>query len=98
MKYYLGVSSLDGGGVFYFNLNNVSFIRMTHVHTESKAWKTYIEYCEQRDMKPCDKAYFLVLGTNVRKKESFLISNRKRLRIIERMKDHLCADLVEEEE
>ena len=93
-KMYFGVSSLIGGGVFYFNIEQVSTVRIVHCHKESKMFQTYLEMCEDKGIEPCKNVYFLNVGAKGAK-ESFLISETKRKNLIKKMK-HVMFELPDE--
>ena len=84
-KMYLGVSSLIGGGVFYFNLSTITTIRIVHVHKKSKSYLAYLEKCEDANKEPQKNIYFLTVGGKGQK-ETFLITDKKRKMIISRLK------------
>ena len=97
IKTYLGVQSLDGGGVFYFNLNRVSSIKINYIHKESNTWLSYLERCSMIGVEPRSKGYFLNVD-NGRKVQTFLISEKKKLQIMYRLKKFLTHDFIEGEE
>ena len=98
MKYYIGVSSLDNSGIFYFNINTLSFVKFSVVRRNSMPWLAYLEYCEKRNIEPVNVAYFMAVGTN-KGTSNFLVSRRKMNDVKRRMAKFLChVDDIELEE
>ena len=95
-KMYFGVSSMNRSSMFYFNLTEVGTIKFSYVSKKSKAWASYLEYCDEHGIIPCRSAYFLLVGFKGGK-ESFLISDKKMKQLVNRLKAHLINnDDVEE--
>jgi hypothetical protein len=99
MKTYIGVSSLDKSGIFYFNIHTLSFIKFTAVRKDSMPWLTYLEYCEHRNIEPVTMAFFMAVGT-YKGTSNFLVSRKKMKDVKFRMAKFLCHpdDLETEEE
>ena len=97
MKGYIGVSSLDKSGIFYFNINTLSFLKFNVVRKNSHPWISYLEYCEKRNIEPVSAAFFMTVGTG-KSTSNFLVSRRKMKDVKHRMAQFLChPDDLEEE-
>ena len=91
MKSYIGVSSLDRSGIFYFNINTLTFLKFNRVRKDSLAWASYLEYCEKRDIEPVGTAFFMTVGTG-KSTSNFLVNRRKMKDVKYRMANFLCHD------
>ena len=99
MKAYIGVSALDRNGIFYFNINTLSFIKFTLVRKKSRSWSDYLEFCEKRNIEPVGAAFIMVIG-HINGQSHFLVSRKKMKDVKRRMAKFLCHvdDLEMEEE
>lgn len=97
MKTYVGVQSLDGGGIFYFNLAQISSLKFMPVRKDSGVWEAYIEECISREIEPAKAAYFMTVGHNGGK-VNFLVSKKKMYAIKHRMNKFVIDEILGDEE
>jgi hypothetical protein len=96
-KCYIGVNSISGNGIFYFNIERLSALKFVRVKKDSRAWIEYLEYCERNDVIPVNNAFYMTVGHSGGQVH-FLISKKKMKQVKHRMANYLChEDDLEEE-
>ena len=98
MKHYIGVSSLDKSGIFYFNIHNISVIKFEPVRKNSALWENYVVLCDKRDEEP-QKVFVMTVGHG-KGQVNFLVNRKKMKDVKHRLQGFLynLEDIEEEEE